>query len=94
MLYDNKRWDKQSAPSLEGFIDWLEKQPADQSYDWHNIHKCPVCQYLRAAKGWKYPTDHYSYPDLFRTSTQYGEICATFPWTFGAALEQARKAVA
>jgi hypothetical protein len=45
MLYDPK-WSK--APSLDGFIAWLETKNPNKRYDWDNrAGNCAVGQYLR-----------------------------------------------
>jgi len=76
--------------SLENLIAWLERQPADMSYNWASFDDCPGClitQYL------------HSHRLKFRDG--YPRIChelggrivlaisARYPWTFGAALERA-----
>jgi len=94
MLYDPK-WEKPKADvfSLEGLIAWLEKQPADEVYDWYDIDGCVLCQYLQGAGGYAEPA---AYPGLTLSTIKnwgqqgYFEICGTAPFTFGAALVRAR----
>ncbi len=96
MLYD-KRWDAQTkAPSLRGFIAWLEHQPSDEKYNVWNARRCALGQY---------------YASIGRAPvTSIGEVARTFgvlenilstvlsPWwprsTFGATLTRARAAFA
>jgi len=76
--------------SLEGWIAWLETKPADETYNWHDCRgECAYGQYM-AAHGipWAIAS---AYSD-FRSKAY--NIAHPRPWTFGAALERARKAVA
>lgn len=94
MLYDPK-WEiktKADPFSLEGFIGWLEKQPRDGAYHWYNIGDCVACKYLQAqgfSEPWTIP-----YPSVFGGIETYQAVGRPMPWTFGAALSRARKALA
>lgn len=94
MLFDPK-WEVQTKPdvySLEGFVSWLEKQPTERAYDWYDVHGCIVCQYLDSVL----PPDRETalLSRVFSTSDQYHQVAGKWPWTFGAALDRARKALA
>lgn len=96
MLYD-KRWDKPEVKadpfSLESLIAWLEKQPADQHYDYCDGDNCLTAQYLT----------HCGFKEVFLTVERLknlGWYYIASGWhtrngcgerTFGAALERARK---
>jgi hypothetical protein len=95
MLYD-KRWEKPEVKadpfSLESLIAWLERQPADGRYDWANCNgRCLVGLYV-AAHGipWKtlFDVKEDGYDILVGPDRN---IAIDEPWTFGAALERARK---
>lgn len=46
MLYDPK-WEVKADPlTLDGLIAWLEKQPADAGYDFCEIGKCLLAQWV------------------------------------------------
>jgi len=94
MLY-NKNWEKthiKADPfSLESLIAWLEKQPTDASYNWHNCEGgCLIGLYgsaLGLGDGWMdFHTKLYKAGQL--------SIASQKPHTFGAALKRARKALA
>lgn len=92
MLYD-KRWDKtETKPdvfSLEGLIAWLEKQPADEAYNYSDLRgECVICQYL-TAHGEPYGLGY----GHFLTPLLRIDIAAGRTQTFGAALDRARKAL-
>jgi len=44
MLYD-RRWER---PTLQGFVDWLERQPDDVEYRWYTPN---TCAWYREAPG-------------------------------------------
>jgi hypothetical protein len=98
MLFD-KRWLKPKTiePSLEGLIEWLEKQPPKGEYDWSDTSMSPGCvgqQYLKAVGLTK--KDLCCYLPLttfiFNGDTKACAIVTLErPWTFGAALARARQ---
>lgn len=100
MLYDPK-WEKQSETKADPFtlvavIAWLEKQPPDKSYDWMAVHGCLACQYFQslghdAPWGNSHAIVDGGYRTPFGGSKNYHAIAGAVPWTFGAALERARK---
>lgn len=99
MLYD-KRWEGKEVKiykllSLEGLISWLEKQPANEKYEWTNCSKCVFGQYL-AEFGL---TNQASQVDVLsggaihspQDYADYQFIGYKGQHTFGAALERARR---
>ena len=93
MLY-NKNWEKthiKADPfSLENLIAWLEKQPAQKEYDYLNCEGyCLIGQYL-TAHGKHWSRDY----DLLGDSCLRVDVAGTAPYTFGAALNRAREALA
>jgi hypothetical protein len=91
----NKDWEKthiKADPfSLESLIAWVEKQPADTSYNWDSCEDCLVGQYVRAVTGSDSPSGEVIYRELFPDLDTYFAVCAEAPWTFGAALDRARR---
>jgi hypothetical protein len=84
MLFEPK-WEVKADPfSLESLIAWLEKMPAEKEYNWASAN-CLLCQYL-AEKG-RNPMREYR---LFNLDLRC-DVAQARPWTFGAALERARK---
>ena len=80
-----KTENKADVFSLESLIAWLEKQPADGEYCYHDLNgHCLICQYLTS-----HGVDFHEY-GLFMDSEARTEIAAERPWTFGAALTRAR----
>lgn len=76
--------------TLESLIVWLEKQPADRKYNWMSISGlCLIDQYI-AALGLPTTAENYRRFDVSIRS----EVACAIPWTFGAALERAREALA
>ena len=96
MLYDPK-WEaptetKADPFSLESLIAWLEKQPAECSYDWQFIPNCLLGQWARAmGVSGEYAILNRS--KALGMSTPFSGIALFSPCTFGAALERARKAL-
>lgn len=97
MLYDPK-WEKQTKAdpySLGSLIAWLEKQPAGKRYDFHDCNGgCLIGMYYIANGVHNKSRDDYRpYTAVFGGSHDlYGQVAATLPYTFGAALERARAA--
>ena len=101
MLYD-KRWDKPEIKadpfSLESLIAWLEKQPAEATYNYCEPSQCLLGKYV-AANGGEYFGAHYQIGDQAQSAMSYGlgplgDIVHGGPWTFGDALDRARKLLA
>lgn len=93
MLYDPK-WEQQTKtepPSLAGLVAWLEQQPKDQSYNCYSITRCVIAQYRFAATG---RHDSIALVDIVGGTKAHRDIGCTAPYTFGAALERARAALA
>ena len=92
MLYDPK-WEievKADPLSLEGLIAWLEKQPADMTYDWHDCKGACLVGIYFASIG--HPWSAVSYVRFTNYDTRT-HVAGTEPFTFGAALARARKAL-
>jgi hypothetical protein len=85
MLYDPK-WQK-PADTIEGLITWLEKQPPEGTYKWHDCKgACLIGLYGKAmgmGAAW-----HDLHLQLFKAGKLY--IASRTPHTFGAALNRAR----
>ena len=85
--------------SLSELVAWLEAQPPEKTYPWFSVHGCALCQFLQEQTGWKSPAGNLA--DGFGSHTirdwggdGYHKILGAEPWTFGAALERARSALA
>jgi hypothetical protein len=89
MLY-NPQWKVRTAPfSLENLIAWLETQPQEKSYNWHDCSgRCLIGQWVRSlgaiGDGWAKAYNTVA-PSIRH------EIAMPIPHTFGAALMRARK---
>ena len=94
-MLNNTDWQKPKVQadvfSLAGFTAWLEQQPLNTRYDWHDIFGCVVCRYLNEMCETKWP-GRPNLATVFPTIEIYSNICGTRPWTFGAALARSRKA--
>lgn len=103
MLYDPK-WDKTETKadpfSLESLIAWLEKQPAEATYDYGDSRQCMAAQCLRS-----HGVDESRYVGLsgyaledffpgFRAIAIGDADIVSDGWTFGAALSRARAVLA
>jgi hypothetical protein len=95
MLYDPK-WKVKAKPyiySLPALIAWLELMPPNQRYNFQNPNACAVAQYLK----WAGVTDFNLYS--WEIEKRFGKPVANAiyaderreMWTFGAALDRARK---
>src|SRR6266550_4607396 len=99
MLYDPKREYKTVNPCTnESLIAWLETMPAKGKYDYYDCKgKCLYGLYM-AAHGilWKESggdSNTASGPERADFCKHvYSYVGVSLPWTFGAALERARKA--
>ena len=100
MLFDPK-WEVKADPfSLESLIAWLEKMPADGTYNYISNGNCLLAQYLRSSGHRRVSVDGYSYyieGTKQRISPTFRDIAMPeISWcfwrsTYGAALERARK---
>jgi hypothetical protein len=75
--------------SLEGLIAWLETMPADGVYYWPGNRECLACRYLQSL-GHEAPWGDFAYASIFGGVSNYRQVAASLPWTFGAALSRAR----
>jgi hypothetical protein len=95
MLYDPKWEIKPLTFSPDGLIEWLEKQPAAEVYDYHDCDTCLAAQF-NAACGLEYyppnPLLFWKFWTDFRYKLEW--LATDSPRTFGAALDRARKAFA
>lgn len=95
MLYDT-RWDKTETKvdpfKLETLVAWLETQPCDGEYVWHDCDGgCLMGIYGHAmglGEDW-----HKLHMHFFNTNVTYRVACPK-PHTFGAALKRARSIAA
>jgi len=102
MLY-NKDWDKTHIKpdvfSLESLIAWLEKQPARKSYDFFCPGECLLGQWTRSIDPAATAADvdnnayYYKVNGTVVDLRQHQDIAMTGNWSFGAALDRARKAL-
>lgn len=97
MLFDPK-WLK-TEPSLAGLIAWLETKNPNETYVWHDSNNCLIAQYGKSI-GWSpmrmsteaVEGDITSAP-YHQISTANGQLALEQPYTFGAALARAKKAL-
>lgn len=99
MLYDPK-WEVQTRPdalTIKGVISWLEKQNPNEPYNYMNCAgRCLYGQYM-AHHGYSWNEADKAPARSAITSFQmevYCKVAAAAPFTFGAALKRARKALA
>lgn len=71
--------------SLDAFIDWLEKQPAEREYDWWCPLSCLLAQYAKHI-GFR----HYCELPLTALTSWENAVARPRPHNFGAALGRAR----
>ncbi len=99
MLYD-KRWDAKLRDAeadpltLESLIAWLEKQPAETSYDWQDCEgHCLIGRYFTAMGMGEFVPYERVFSNIL---DDYGDVCSSLsgPTTYGAALERARAVMA
>lgn len=103
MLYDPK-WEAETKVDpfkLASVIAWLEKQPRDKTYVWSDQPDscrggCLIHQYLRAVG--RNPVWDYGKISNLPTTGRHkffdGDVAMEGPFTFGAALDRARKLAA
>jgi hypothetical protein len=101
MLFDPK-WEVQTKPdvfSLENLIAWLEKRPAHLDYDFYCSGQCLIGQWMRSIDpGVSEPPFSGSFVYIvdgkeIDLEDRYSDLAVSEPWTFGAALDRARKAL-
>jgi hypothetical protein len=103
MLYD-KRWEapeiKADPLTMESLVAWLEKQPARARYDYEDCSgKCLYGLYMAShGVAWEVSggcSSLDSGPERAEFCINvYSDVACERPWTFGAALKRARKALA
>lgn len=107
MLY-NTNWAKthNDVFSLESLIAWLEKQPSRENYDFFCQGACMLGQWIKNVDPLAKESPprrgeepfHYLVFGERRDFTEFNDIAQgfgiDFDWTFGAALDRARKALA
>lgn len=98
MLF-NPDWKKETKAdpfALESLIAWLETQPSDRAYDYCYPETCVIGQYLQSQGVEQYTLDDRELDKLgWHNIAQDREFSGgrAQDWTFGGALERARKAV-
>lgn len=101
MLYDPK-WEQQTKADpfkLETLIAWLESQDPNQQYDyWDCKGRCLYGQYMThhgipwsEARASDVYREKGADPNKIYREWFYNKIAVTEPYTFGGALERARK---
>jgi len=90
----------QNIFSLEGLISWLETQPPEARYAYHNPRECLMYEYLKE----RGVPLHSTAGDYWRDKEQKAHhvipaeinkgIVAMLPFTYGAALQRARELLA
>jgi len=104
MLYDPK-WDadtKADPFSLASLIAWLEKQPPGKTYCYTSNGKCMIARYLinlghkdvHVGGSGKWRSDRGRDSWEIAAKIAIGSWPDVEQWTFGAALERARKVAA
>ncbi len=84
-------------PSLSGLIQWLEKQPPDEKYDYKDCGGCLLHSYfssfVKMPKGRGVGGDYWrdAARNRYNISPAMSEVSIGLPWTFGAALQRARE---
>lgn len=95
MLYDPKKWKVNISDrllSLESLVAFLATKPANRTYLWGHPDRCALGQWLRAIRFDKSLIVKQSCD--FAQHQPFEYIALTPPYTFGAALERARAALA
>ena len=89
--------------TLQHFVAWLEKQPADVTYFWPDGSDCLACRYIADVTGLsKRKVNHtYSYASVFGGARPYYFITegskvncpgsGVSDWTYGQALARAKQ---
>jgi hypothetical protein len=101
MMYAEKRFDVEippvkPKPSLGGLIAWLRTKPSHGRYDFDDLEgQCLMGQYMaHCGIVWDSNSINY-YRTVKKTFPDYEDslVLATHPWTFGAALKRAQRAI-
>lgn len=95
MFVDDKRFGETPQPvlGLADFISWLETRDPNAKYDFGDIKgNCLVGQYL-ASRGVAWVKGKTMESEIYQECTGPGAcfIAVRTPWTYGAALNRARK---
>ena len=92
MLYDPKWEQKTKAdPSFDGFIRWLEQQPADGCYDYRNPGCCCLQRYGKSIGHGTLSAFDALHITVLGPDGEHNHVVKSRPWTYGAALARARK---
>lgn len=93
MLYDPK-WELR--PSLAGFVAWLERQPADQIFDYWDCEVCACAQYATSLgmseRQWSKEATSETHPNS-ATWVELNHLVCIAGRTFGDVLAAARQAL-
>lgn len=94
MPFDGKNFTetKPDVFSLEGLIAWLEKQPAETTYNWLDMPcngGCLIHRYL-VAQGQSPTNDYGRFAECAGGRDADTKVAMREPYTYGAALERAR----
>lgn len=100
MLYDPK-WERKTdrvfgGVSLQALIAWLETKPSDEKYDYGTPTQCAIAQYLQS-RGYSEMESVIDFgldPQPCDEGYWLERIMNATPYTFGGALERARRAAA
>lgn len=97
MLFDPK-WEKPEVKadpfSLESLIAWLEKQPADRTYDFCQPSSCLIAEYLKARGEKNIILLSNEVDALGWTAIVHPRPTNKSGWTYGKALTRARSLLA
>lgn len=91
-MLNNPNW-KSHGISLAGFVAWLEQQDPNRKYEYWSCQVCAIGQYA-ASIGKRYADVIEADKRAFLVTQDWNnKITYQQPWTFGAALERARRYV-
>ena len=104
MLYDPK-WETQfvheeteTEGELKSLIQWLEHQPANETYPWLHAGECLLGRYFTARYGWWRGRRMSAFAGLADktspTHTLFTKVAFPHPHTYGAALKRALALIA
>src|SRR5262245_33624412 len=93
MLYSPK-WEVKADPfALTSLVAWLERQPADEHYDYYNCAECPIALLFKASGYQRVAVNGFNVSfdgDCRSLPPHFDKITAARPHTYGAALARAR----